>query len=40
LAGTVSGDPVEEQYMGGPYCRIDYTRGEMAPGGLFGDNDA
>jgi uronate dehydrogenase len=39
LAGAVSGDPVEERYMGGAYCRIDYTRGEMAPGGLFGGSD-
>jgi uronate dehydrogenase len=39
LAGAVSGDPVEERYMGGAYCRIDYTRGEMAPGGLFGESD-
>lgn len=39
LAGAVSGDPVEEQYMGGAYCRIDYTRGEMAPAGLFGGSD-
>ncbi len=26
LAGLVSDDPVEERYMGGAYCRIDYTR--------------
>ncbi|MDE2005040.1 MAG: NAD(P)-dependent oxidoreductase [Rhodospirillales bacterium] len=26
LAGKVSGDPVEERYMGGAYCRIEYSR--------------
>ena len=26
LAGKVSGDPVEERYMGGGYCAIDYSR--------------
>lgn len=31
LAGKVSGDPVEERYMGGAYCSIDYSRGEPAP---------
>jgi uronate dehydrogenase len=31
LAGKVSGDPVEEQYMGGSYPAQDYTRGEPAP---------
>jgi uronate dehydrogenase len=36
LAGAVSGDPVEERYMGGAFCSIDYTRGDPAPGGLFG----
>jgi uronate dehydrogenase len=36
LAGAVSGDPVEERYMGGAYCSIDYTRGAPAPAGLFG----
>jgi uronate dehydrogenase len=36
LAGAVSGDPVEERYMGGAYCSIDYTREEPAPSGLFG----
>jgi len=30
LAGKVSGDPVEERYMGGAYCRIGYSREEMA----------
>lgn len=32
LSGVVSDDPVEERYMGGAYCRIGYTRDEMAPG--------
>ena len=31
LAGTVSGDPVEERYMGGGFCSMDYSRGEPAP---------
>ncbi|MBV8616188.1 MAG: NAD(P)-dependent oxidoreductase [Acetobacteraceae bacterium] len=31
LAGKVSGDPVEERYMGGSYPAQDYTRGEPAP---------
>lgn len=35
LSGAVSGDPIEERYMGGAYCSIDYTRGEPAPQGLF-----
>jgi uronate dehydrogenase len=39
LAGAVSGDPVEERYMGGPYCAIDYTRQTPAPPGLFGGSD-
>ena len=39
LAGVVSNDPVEERYMGGAYCSIEYTRGEPAPGGLFGGKD-
>ena len=26
LAGKVSGDPIEERYMGGNYCSIDYSR--------------
>ena len=29
LAGKVSGDPIEERYMGGAFCSIDYSR--MAP---------
>jgi uronate dehydrogenase len=36
LANAVSGDPVEERYMGGAFCSIDYSRGEPAPAGLFG----
>ena len=39
LAGAVSGDPVEERYMGGAYCSMGYTRGEPAPAGLFGGSD-
>ena len=35
LAGKVSGDPVEERYMGGNFCSIDYSRDEPAPPGLF-----
>ena len=31
LAGKVSGDPVEERYMGGPYCSIEYSRSAPAP---------
>ena len=26
LAGKVSGDPVEERYVGGAYCSIEYSR--------------
>jgi uronate dehydrogenase len=36
LAAVVSGDPVEERYMGGAYCAMDYTRERPAPSGLFG----
>jgi uronate dehydrogenase len=35
LAGKVSGDPIEERYMGGNFCSLDSSRGEPAPGGLF-----
>ncbi|MDE2580015.1 MAG: NAD(P)-dependent oxidoreductase [Rhodospirillales bacterium] len=28
LQGKVSGDPVEERYMGGAFCSIDYSRTE------------
>jgi uronate dehydrogenase len=38
LAGAVSGDPVEERYMGGAYCSIEYSRSEPAPAHLFGGN--
>jgi uronate dehydrogenase len=31
LAGAVSGDPVEERYMGGAYCSIEYSRSAPAP---------
>ncbi|MBN8924992.1 MAG: NAD(P)-dependent oxidoreductase [Rhodospirillales bacterium] len=37
LAGKVSDDPVEERYMGGGFCSMDYSRGEPAPRGLFED---
>jgi uronate dehydrogenase len=37
LAGAVSGDPVEERYMGGAYCSIEYSRGEPAP--VWGEGD-
>ena len=35
LAGKVSGDPVEERYMGGAFCSIGYSRSAPAPAGLF-----
>jgi uronate dehydrogenase len=35
LAGRVSGDPIEERYMGGNFCSLDYSRREPAPAGLF-----
>ena len=35
LAGKVSGDPVEERYMGGAFCAVRYTRTAPAPQGLF-----
>ncbi|HVZ06557.1 NAD-dependent epimerase/dehydratase family protein [Rhodopila sp.] len=31
LAGKVSGDPVQERFVGGGYCAIDYTRADQAP---------
>lgn len=37
LSGAVSGDPVQEKYMGGAYCAIDYTREQPAP--RWGEND-
>lgn len=36
LAGKVSSDPVEERYMGGNFCAMDYSRGSPAPRQLFG----
>src|SRR5580704_13234561 len=33
LAGKVSGDAIEERYMGGAYCSIEYSRNQPAPGG-------
>ena len=35
LASKVSGDPVEERYMGGAFCSIGYSRSAPAPAGLF-----
>jgi uronate dehydrogenase len=35
LAGKTSNDPVEERYMGGGYCAIDYSRDAPAPAQLF-----
>ena len=35
LAGKVSGDPVEERYMGGAFCSMDYSRDAPAPQRLF-----
>jgi uronate dehydrogenase len=35
LAGKVSGDPVEEMYMGGAFCSMGYSRQAPAPQGLF-----
>lgn len=35
LAGKVSRDPVEERYMGGNFCSLDYSRDAPAPAGLF-----
>jgi uronate dehydrogenase len=31
LQGVLSGDPVQERYVGGGYCAIDYSREEQAP---------
>ena len=39
LEGKVSGDPVEERYMGGAYCSIGYSRGAPAPASWFGAGD-
>ncbi|MGA8193080.1 MAG: NAD(P)-dependent oxidoreductase, partial [Acetobacteraceae bacterium] len=35
LGGKVSNDPVEERYMGGGFCSLDYSRDSAAPGKLF-----
>jgi uronate dehydrogenase len=35
LAGKVSGDPVEERYMGGAFCAMGYSRSAPAPAELF-----
>ncbi|WP_428491478.1 NAD-dependent epimerase/dehydratase family protein [Rhodopila sp.] len=37
LAGAVSGDPVEERYMGGAYCSIEYSRTQ--PASIWGHSD-
>ncbi len=38
LAGALSGDPVQERYMGGAYCAIEYSRERPAP--VWGGGDA
>ncbi|MGD0431998.1 MAG: NAD(P)-dependent oxidoreductase [Acetobacteraceae bacterium] len=35
LAGKVSSNPIEERYMGGNFCSLDYSRTEPPPAGLF-----
>lgn len=35
LSGKVSGDPVEERYMGGAFTSMDYSRDAPAPRRLF-----
>lgn len=35
LAGKVSNDAVEERYMGGNFCALDYSRNSPAPPALF-----
>jgi uronate dehydrogenase len=37
LVGAVSSDPVEERYVGGAYCSIEYSRGAPAP--VWGEGD-
>lgn len=37
LAGKLSGDAVEERYMGGAFCSIEYSRSEPAP--MWGGGD-
>jgi uronate dehydrogenase len=39
LAGKVSGDPIEERYMGGGFCSMAYSRSAPAPADLFGGSD-
>jgi uronate dehydrogenase len=36
LSGTVSDDPIEERYMGGNFCALDYSRAEPPSMKLFG----
>ncbi len=38
LASAVSGDPVEERYMGGAFCSMEYTRSEPAGGSIGPSN--
>jgi uronate dehydrogenase len=40
LVGAVSGDPVEERYMGGAFCSMEYTRTEPAGGSTASSNRA
>ena len=35
LSGKVSGDPVQERYMGGGFCALGYSRSAPAPAELF-----
>jgi uronate dehydrogenase len=35
LAGKVSGDPIEERYMGGNFCSLDYSREAPPADNLF-----
>lgn len=35
LSGKVSGDPVQERYMGGAFCTMGYSRSAPAPAALF-----
>ncbi len=35
LSGKVSGDPVQERYMGGAFCGLEYSRSAPAPAELF-----
>jgi uronate dehydrogenase len=37
LSGKVSGDPIEERYMGGNFCALDYSRAEPPPGSRGSD---